>query len=351
MKKWSALLLSLVLLLSVSACGAKTSTETPADDTVYEFKLDYPAASTSVVGQFLTGWVEDVKEASNGRINITLYHSSSLGPLPDIIDNLINGVSDICWDTPSMFSGLFPVTEGTNLPLLGITTPKVGADLLFELYTNTDLMTKEYESVHPLALYTACEYYFATGKNAPHVINTVDDIKGLKFRSQGIYASKLVELLGGTPISMHPSEMYESLSKNVIDAHLSDLTVYKSWNLAEVTGHVVESSIYRFSAFMLMNKEAYASLPDDLKAVMDENSGINLAYGLGDAFEAGAQEGIELYKAAGATTSAFSDADMKVIEAAGEQVQEIWVSDMNGNGYDGQAILDTYKSILADLKK
>ncbi|MDR2771079.1 MAG: TRAP transporter substrate-binding protein [Clostridiales Family XIII bacterium] len=364
MKKRLVLLLAVVMVFAagLSACGggggnesasdeeaaAEADGEAVVDDTVYEFKMDIPDPPESIVGTFVYKWVEDVQAASNGRIVITVYPSSQLGAVPDIIDNLKNGVSDIAWASPAMFSGRFPVMEGTNLPMLDIPDSKAGTDLLYDLYEQTDLMQKEFDGLHPLMLYNACQYYFATAKGGKQ-INSLADLKGLKIRAQGTYPSILIRELGGEPISLHASEVYESLSKNVLDGMLSDLTTYKTWKLDEVTGHVVESQIYRFCAFLLMNPDAYAKLPDDLKAVLDSFSGREAAYGFGDAFTTGAETGIELYRAAGATTSEFSEEDLAKIDAAAQVVNDQWITDMDAAGYDGQAVLDTYNELLANI--
>jgi TRAP-type C4-dicarboxylate transport system substrate-binding protein len=247
-----------------------------------------------------------------------------------------------------MFSGRFPVMEGTNLPMLDIPDSDAGTDLLYDLYEKTDLMQKEFEGLHPLMLFNACQYYFATAKGGKQIAG-VDDLKGLKIRAQGTYPSILIKELGAEPISLHASEVYESLSKNVLDGMLTDLTTFKTWKHDEVTGHVVETQIYRFCAFLLMNPDAYNKLPGDLQAVLDSLSGRETAYGFGDAFTEGAQVGIDLYRAAGATTSEFSEADIAKIDAAAQVVNDQWIKDMNAAGYDGQAVLDKYNELLAEI--
>jgi TRAP-type C4-dicarboxylate transport system substrate-binding protein len=370
MKRKLVFLLAVVMAfaMTLSACGGGSGStgssdgDAPAgegeaaagdeaavvDDTVYTFKMDIPDPPESIVGTVLYQWVEDVKTASDGRIDITIYPSSQLGAVPDIIDNLKNGVSDIAWATPAMFSGRFPVMEGTNLPLLDIPDSRAGTDLLYDLYEQTDLMQKEFDGLHPLALHNNCEYYFATAKGGKKITG-VDDLKGLKIRAQGTYPSILIRELGAEPISLFAADVYESLSKNVLDGMLSDLTVYKTWKLDEVTGHVVESQIYRFCGFLLMNPDAYSSLPDDLKEILDSFSGREASYVFGEAFSDGAKAGIELYRAAGATTAEFSEEDMAKIHAAAQAVNDQWIKDMDAAGYNGQEVLDTYNELLAKI--
>ncbi|MDR2354816.1 MAG: TRAP transporter substrate-binding protein [Clostridiales Family XIII bacterium] len=366
-KKRIAILWALVLAISLglTACGGggnaadngenasaggdgDVSQNAAADDTVYEFKMDIPDSKDATTGKFLSQWIEDVKEASNGRIVIKLFPSSQLGAVPDIIDNLKLGVSDIAWASPAMFSGRFPVMEGTNLPLLDIPTARAGTDLLYDLWEQTDLMQKEFEGLHPLMLHNACPYYFASAKGGKD-ITSLDDLKGMKLRVQGTYPSILIKELGAEPISQHASEVYESLSKRVLDGMLTDITTFRTYKLSEVTGSVVETQIYRFCAFVLMRPEAYDSLPDDLKKVMDDMSGREASYAFSDAWTADVDEGIKLYREAGAKTSAFTDAEIDTIHRAAEAVNAQWISDMDKVGYDGQGILDTYVELLEKI--
>jgi TRAP-type C4-dicarboxylate transport system substrate-binding protein len=350
-KKKIAILWALILTLSLSltACGGGSSSSAAGgDDIVYEFKMDIPDSKDATTGRFLSQWIEEVREASNGRINIKLFPSSQLGAVPDIIDNLKLGVSDIAWASPAMFSGRFPVTEGTNLPLLDIPNARVGTDLLYDLWEQTDLMQKEFDGLHPLMLHNACPYYFASAKGSDD-ITSLADLRGMKLRVQGTYPSILLRELGAEPISLHASEVYESLSKHVLDGMLTDITTFRTYKLSEVTGSVVETQIYRFCAFVLMRPAAYDSLPDDLKKVMDDLSGREMSYRFSDAWTDDVEAGIALYRDAGAKTYEFTDNEIAEIYKAAGVVNDQWISDMNGMGYDGRSILDTYNDLLEKI--
>ena len=357
MKRVIAFVTSIILTVALGACGLSSSDsqsvmgiDATGAGEVYMFKMDIPDPPDSIVGSFLYEWAAQVNEASKGRINITIYPNSQLGAITDIIDNLKRGVSDIAWATPAMFPGRFPITEGTNLPMLDIPDHTVGTDMLNELYSSTDFMQKEYEGIHILSLHMAAPYYFAADEGK--TIQNISDIKGMKIRAQGTYPSELLSELGAEPVSLHARDLYDSLSNDLIDGHLSDASVYNTWKVNEVTGHVIETPIYRFSAFLLMNPNAYNSLPDDLRAILDEQSSKEiLAYGLGQAFEEGALNGLDFYKDEGGSTSTLSDADLELIKEASEKVNAKWIKDMDAAGYDGRAVFDRYSEILAKLNK
>jgi TRAP-type C4-dicarboxylate transport system substrate-binding protein len=316
----------------------------------YVLKMDIPGPADSVAGAFLFSWAEQVNAASGGRINIIIYPDSQLGAAEDIIANLKSGKSDIAWASPAMFPGRFPVTGGADLPSLNIPDHVTGTNFLYKLYEDTDLMQKEYEGIRPLALYTAAPYCFASGKSS--VINGVADLRGMKIRTEGVYSSAFLSALGAEPVELHAGSLYEQLSQGEIDGHFSDLTVYGTWELSELTGNIIESPIYRFTAFLLMNPESYAELPDELRSIIDEYSKKELlAYGLGQAFDEASQSGIELCKEAGALVMTLSEEDTALVATAAEIVEKKWIEDMNSAGYDGQAVFDVYKSMLASHNK
>lgn len=372
MKKSFALLLVLALLLSVTACSSGSSggssaasgspaTSAPAetssapatgdsgsDGKVYQIKLDFPDPASSIIGVFLTDWVKEVGTASNGRLQIELFPSSALGSVYDMVDNLINGVSDMIWTSPALYTGRFPVTEGANLPLLGIKDAKMSVDFLYYVYDNCETMQKEFSLVRPLAFYQAAPAYFSIGSKT---IDGLDGLKGLQIKVQGTYPAAFVSALGGSPVSFHNSELYDALQKHVVDGFMTDITVFKSWSLFEVTQQVFENPIYRSTLFMLMNNDVYNSLPDDLKAVIDKSTGKDLGYRLADAFDKGGEEGRQLYIKQGAKVSNFMEAEIARLNEAAAQVQNTWVQDMTKQGLDGAAIMQVYKDAVAATGK
>jgi TRAP-type C4-dicarboxylate transport system substrate-binding protein len=341
-----ALALAIGSIAALSACGGKDN----ESGGVYKLKFDTPDSIDSITGSFIAQWADRIREESGGRIDITVFPSSQLGAVPDIVTNLKKGISDIAWGSPAMFSGQFPVMEGTNLPMLDIPDSRVGTDLLWNIYDGTDLMKEEFSGIHVLLLTNCCGYYFASAPKAAPIMS-VNDLAGKKVRVQGTYPSIMMQALGAEPISLHASDIYESMNKNVLDAMLTDVTTFKTYKLSEVTSHVVETSIYRFSGFIIMNEDSYNELPDDLKAIMDKYSGREESYKFGDAWTAGVDAGIKAYTDAGVTTSKFSDADIAKIKDAAQVAAERWISDIDAKGLDGQNIYDTYVNTLAEINE
>src|SRR5690606_8281224 len=87
----------------------------------------------------------------------------------------------------------------------------------------------------------------------------------------------LLGQLGATPVGMPVPAITESLSKGVIDGAVIPWEVVPSLRVQELVSNHTEfggdQALYTTTFVLAMNKARYDSLPDDLKKVIDDNSG------------------------------------------------------------------------------
>ena len=102
-------------------------------------------------------------------------------------------------------------------------------------------------------------------------VKCMADLKGLKVRATG-FSAKVVEALGGSPVSMSQGEAYEALQKGVVEATMCPVETLKGWKQAEVIECVTDSQCigYTTAFFVTMNKEKWASLPEDIRTIIQE---------------------------------------------------------------------------------
>src|SRR5699024_1124374 len=85
---------------------------------------------------------------------------------------------------------------------------------------------------------------------------------------------------GATTVEMPVPAVPESLSKGVIDATLLPWEVTASLKSSELVHNHTEfpgAPSYTSAFVIAMNKSVYDNLPDDLKAVIDANSGLEFS--------------------------------------------------------------------------
>src|SRR5690625_3551968 len=96
-----------------------------------------------------------------------------------------------------------------------------------------------------------------------------------------------------------------------------------------------------------MNKDRYASLPDDLRAVIDENSGANAADWVGQVWEEDFEEkGRAGLDAAGVEHIELGEDHAVRLEAAAEKVVQRWISEADAKGLDGADLVERARAAV-----
>lgn len=234
-------------------------------------------------------WAERVEKDSGGRIKCEIYPAMQLGGKPpQLYDQARTGVADIIWTVPGYTPGRFPMTAVFELPFVVGETAEGTAKAVWAFYKKH--LLNEYKDVHPLLLHC----------HAPGLVHMKDvlvermeDLKGQKLRLPTKSVGDALKLLGATPIGMPLPEAYEALSRGVADGVTVPWEVMKPQRLNELTKFHTYTGLYTNVFLVAMNKKKYESLPDDLKQVIDKNSGDNWIDEAGKAWDTAELPGLE----------------------------------------------------------
>ncbi|MDS9469486.1 TRAP transporter substrate-binding protein [Paracoccus sp. MBLB3053] len=294
----------------------------------------------------LEPWEKMVEEASGGRIDVQLFPSMQLGGKPpQLFDQARDGVVDVSWTLLGYTPGRFPISEVFELPFLsGTATSTTMALQEFQ----AKYMGDELKDVHPLLIHAPAAYKFHT-KGKP--IQSMADLAGLKIRTPSRMMTDGLGALGATAIGMPVPEIAQALTTGVIDGAVVPWEVFGSLRIESVTKDHTEfgtenGGLSTSVMALVMNQAKYDSLPDDLKKVIDDNSGATLAAIAGTTFDEA--EAAERQKAidAGGTIVIIPEADLAEWKDATQPVADGWVKAMNDAGHDGQAMLDDARAML-----
>lgn len=190
--------------------------------------------------------------------------------------------------------------------------------------------------------------YFGTTAQDPYIllsknpVNSFEDVKGMNIITLGRFKSDLVSEWGATAVSIQHNEVYEALQRGTADAiFYSGASSVTGLNYYEVAPHFVPNlSLNAATLIVLMNKEKYESLPDDLKETFDE-----LALELSNMMTQSYQNEYEsftkiLEDMEGTTVTELSEDEFtKFAEYANVSVDQ-WVEAANEKGYPGEEMLD-----------
>ena len=337
MKMFRALGAAIVLMAGASATAQ-------AQDVTLRLHQFLPLPAAIPAGA-ITPWIEKVQAESDGRITVEHYPSMQLGGAPpSLYDQAKDGVVDIVWTVLGYTPGRFPITEAFELPFMvsnGEATSRA-----FHDYVANNAMS-EFDGVVPIALHTH-------GPGILHVrgdgIQSLDDFDGLKLRGPTRIITGLLEELGATAIGMPVPAVPESLSKGVIDGVAIPWEVTLPLKVAELVDTHTELSgdrgLYTATFVMAMNQASYDALPDDLKAVIDNNSGPDVSAMFGAAMDTVDVKGREVAEAAGNAIYTMDAGEVARWQEAAQPVIDGWIADMTDAGHDGQALVDEARALV-----
>ncbi len=302
-------------------------------------------AQATIPAQAIEPWAAKVQEESGGRIAFELYPAMQLGGVPaDLYDQAKDGVVDIVWTIMGYTPGRFPKSEVFELPFL-ITN---GEDSSAAFYNYVmENAADEYAGVKVIALHTHGPGLF----HSKDPINNLEDLQGMKVRGGSRIISNMLAQLGAEPVGMPVTQTPEALSKGVIEATTVPWEVTPSLRIAELvrnhTGFTSQYGLYSQTFGMFMNMDSYNNLPDDLKAVIDANSGAEVSRQFGIVMDNGDSVGLKLAVEAGNNIVQLDEAEtQRWIDAAQATVDQ-WLADMSAAGVDGQALLDAARAAVA----
>ena len=162
--------------------------------------------------------------------------------------------------------------------------------------------------------------------------------------------------LGATPVGMPLPQIPASLSKGVIDGCVIPWEVVPSVKVEELTKFHTEfdpkgGALYTTSFVMAMNKAKYDSLPADVKKIIDANSGIETSAVLGRTQQGNDPIGRKTAEDRKNTIYTMTPEETKAFRQAADLVDDDWVKEMNGKGFNGKMLLDTAKTLIAKHTK
>ena len=340
MKKRNFIKATLVGFVSALALGGAASAQ-EVTLRLHQF-LPPPAP---VPSQILKPWAAGVEEASGGRIKIEHFDAMSLGGRPpELMDQARDGVVDMTMTLVGYTPGRFPRTEVFELPFM-MTNPVATAAAYWEM-VETDWQDTEYKDVKVLGAWV-----HGPGQlHSQDGVNSLEDMKGLTLRGPTRIINNLLGELGAEPVGMPLPAIPEALSKGVVKGTVIPWEVTTAIRLSELvdnhTEFAGEEALYTATIVLVMNKASYDALPDDLKAILDAESGAKLSTFATQVMWDMDAPARKVAEEAGNTIVKLDDAEVARWKEASAPVVEQWIADMGAQGIDGAALIEQAKALI-----
>lgn len=263
MKTRKSILLFLIIGLCLTLLASPAFCE--KEKIVWRGQSSYPAGLPQLY-EPAAEFAKIVEQITDGELVVNVSPGGAIVPSKQVFEAVSSGTLDIGFTWAGWWIGKFPasVLFGNSFPN-GLQTREMlswiyyggGLELWNELYKGHDLVV-----LPPYGILGPENFCWS---HKP--INSLDDFKGLKFRTVGIWG-KCLERLGARVVSLAGGEVYPSLERGVIDAaEFATPAIDKKLGFQEICKYLKVGGIHEPCAPLetLVNKSTWEKLPDRLK--------------------------------------------------------------------------------------
>ena len=324
---------------ALTAAGAIMTSRLASAQTA-ELKVSHFLPPNHTFQKAMVAWSDEIEKQSAGRLKLRIYPAGQLGGGPNRqFDAARNGVVDIAISLHGATPGRYAVTELASLPFVSPSPGNASAVTsrrLSELAP--EYLSKEHEGIRILWMAVTPPLMF----HSKTPIRTIADFKGKRIRYAGVQFKNIIDSLGAVPLLVPPQETQDGLAKGIIDAATFPYEGAASFDIATVAKYTLEPGVSAATFAVVMNPAKYASLADDLKALIDKTTGPDAAAEFGASWDEAEQEGKTAMLAKGTQVSTLAKDELELMKATFKPQVETAIGEIEGQGKPGRKFFEAY---------
>ena len=206
---------------------------------------------------FLTTLEEMVAKKAPGELKIQYIGGPEAVKTPDQMQAVQRGMVDMVFTANAFYVSLIPEVDA--LKLSDYTPMEERANGAFQYVSGLH----EAKGLHYLGrLGLGGKFYLYLKKP----IKTAD-LKGLNIRVSPMYL-QIVKGLGGNPVVIPPTEVYQALERNVVDGFCWPEVGIRDWGWDKQVKYVIRPGFYEVPNPLVINLATWNKLPKKLKDIL-----------------------------------------------------------------------------------
>lgn len=269
------LIVAFILIFMLTGCGTQESQsgDVQSDDVI---EWSFYSAYGEGEGACCEVWpilFEQIKNETEGRLIINTYW---YGQHPyegeDMLKALDDGTAQLAHFYSGYLTSVEPVFGVDAIPMLLPTDTTEAWEIISRLWGgfNQDtsgvlegILQERWNASMVHMLPASPQRFFTAG----YAVEDINSLRGHKVRVYSPELAKLVEIMGGTPVSISFSEVYTSLSTNLIDGLITSTVFADSGGCFDFTEHINMWEIMSATDGMMVSLDALNALPEDVKEI------------------------------------------------------------------------------------
>jgi TRAP-type C4-dicarboxylate transport system substrate-binding protein len=297
-------------------------------------KFAFPMSTKHHTYPSILAFSDYIDEKTDGEVKVTIFPAQSLCKSAEGLDAVRKGIADISLAMPNWFPGRIDVTTVMNLPGAypnSIIGTHIG-NALSEKYFKKDY---EKNGVMLLTDFTTGPYQIMTTKKP---VKQISDLNGLKLRSSGGYFTHAIKALGAIVITIPTMDIYDGLSKGIMDGLVFAFSSAPGYKLEEVIKYVTMVDMAAIYSSIIMNPSSFNDLSKHHQSVV-LNAARLLSKSHAETYYEFDQKGKQIMVDHGVEVISLSKNERSLINRRLRQLWDMWVTEMDSKGYPANDII------------
>jgi len=317
--------------LTLSLAGALLMAAPALAQTKWNLPAAYPPDNFHT--ENLNAFAKDVTDATGGKLQITVHGNASLFKAPEIKRAVQTGQAQAGEVLMSLHENEDPVYGLDVVPFLATSFDQ--SKKLWDV--QKPALEKKLASQGLMLLFAVP--WPPQGIFAKKEINTVEDLKGVKWRSYNPGTARIAELVGAQPVTVQAADLPQALATGVVNTFMTSGATGYDAKVWESLTHFYDTQAWIPKNITFVNKAAFDALDKPAQEAV-----LKAAKTAEERGWKTAQEKTKWY------TDQMASKGMKIqppsaelksgLQKVGEQLTQDWLKKA---GADGQAIIDAYK--------
>jgi TRAP-type C4-dicarboxylate transport system substrate-binding protein len=247
-------------LALLAAAGGLAVSLTAAAQTKWDMPLAYPASNFHT--ENAQAFANDVEKATGGKLRIQLHPNASLFKAPEIKRAVQGGQAQIGEILLVNFENEDALYGLDGIPFLATSYAES-----MKLYkASRKVMEERLAKQGMMLLYTVP--WPPQGIYTNRALNSVNDMKGLKWRAYSPATAKIAELVGAQPMTVQAAEVSQALATGVIDSYMSSGATGFDSKTYEHIKNWYDTQAWLPKNAVIVNKKAFDALDKSTQAAV-----------------------------------------------------------------------------------
>ncbi|MEX0604037.1 MAG: TRAP transporter substrate-binding protein [Marinobacter sp.] len=281
----------------------------------------------------ISEFADDVREATDGELDITVHSAGSLIKHPEIKNSVRRGLVPIGELIMSRLANEDPLFEVDSVPYLASnyeeawTLWQASRDMLSKRLADQRLKLLFAVPWPPQGIYTQFR------------IETGEELQGVKMRAYNKSSEQLADLFGAVATQVEVPDIPTAFGTGRVDAMITSPSTGANTRAWDYLSHFNHAQLWLPKNMVVVNIKEFESLPEEVQKALEEAATAAEDRGW-EASKAETEAQIKVMSDNGIVVYEPTDAFAGRLKTVGEEMEKTW---LERAGEDGEALLKQYR--------